>query len=863
MEGEAMEGELGDYAPDASTADLEGLTLQHLVEQELLGHTDQSGHLLMSLDQGPADFITVVTERTSNRPQGIDYAHDILHRLALTIVNETFSAERYGHPATVRWGATSAALEFRDAGRQLTRLADLVVDNLRRDPAEPRTSPPNNAPMHAHYRTWSHRWHGFFGQIVQGVLNHHDEEDRRTRAALQAREDYRRRLEEIQGDTLRVPLLDGVDGATTGHRQLHHCTLVILPQHQVVQKVEQNAGQMQLAGEPLEEVLAEVLGADAASTTTTTMVGWFPWTTSTSTTSVGEIELEEEVDFDGEDFNEAEPPEDHMQEDIDDAEADLREDLVADNGTGVGRIPGVGAPVAEVYHLLRSTGVIPGPRTNMGVDVRPARPSHDALGTPPWRRSTRLPRPKTPPRAPYPAPSILPGARGDVALCTFRGVGYRADYVHVDCVVPCTFRGVRCRADHTYLCGDYLLVLHVVIRGDDLCVDYLDHVDDLDHVDYLAYIAGCRDYFANYLDVVDYVGFFCFACMAVLLCFERHDYVYSYAFLSDLRVFWPLCHSVGSKRLGQEGFNETYRYMPDGNRLPSWNSVGRLDIGTESIIDRSKSMKAYVMDLFERYGSGEGNIEGVDMYNACYGGQAAGLCAQNWVESDRWDGRYGVAIAGDLLEVRHVRQRYTILWLRSHVRREEQFSASELELMSQLGVLLMPDHPIEELFRRFEGSGRFWSGLEPDLVAYGVLKEPEAALFMEYDGYWRHANRYGYKKDKEKNAALFSVGPPGSWVIRIGHFHRKPMGRNSLYVKVNNWQGDEYQSLTQTLGEVVRRMLSDLRTELDPALRLRLLRHQGDAWYFQKPAGGPTNSFRKLAQKCLKSTTSAFDKQGG
>ncbi|CAE7792809.1 Hmgcs1, partial [Symbiodinium microadriaticum] len=165
-------------------------------------------------------------------------------------------------------------------------------------------------------------------------------------------------------------------------------------------------------------------------------------------------------------------------------------------------------------------------------------------------------------------------------------------------------------------------------------------------------------------------------------------------------------------------------------------------------------------------------------------------------------------------------------WLRSHVRREEQFSASELELMSQLGVLLMPDHPIEELFRRFEGSGRFWSGLEPDLVAYGVLKEPEAALFMEYDGYWRHANRYGYKKDKEKNAALFSVGPPGSWVIRIGHFHRKPMGRNSLYVKVNNWQGDEYQSLTQTLGEVVRRMLSDLRTELDPALRLRLLRHQ-------------------------------------
>ncbi|CAJ1368933.1 unnamed protein product [Effrenium voratum] len=106
-------------------------------------------------------------------------------------------------------------------------------------------------------------------------------------------------------------------------------------------------------------------------------------------------------------------------------------------------------------------------------------------------------------------------------------------------------------------------------------------------------------------------------------------------------------------RMEKEGFNETWRYMPDGNRLPVWNSVGRLDIGSESLIDRSKSMKAYVMDLFERYGSGEGNIEGVDMYNACYGGQAAGLCAQNWVESDRWDGRYAVAIATDISDAPH------------------------------------------------------------------------------------------------------------------------------------------------------------------------------------------------------------------
>jgi len=101
-------------------------------------------------------------------------------------------------------------------------------------------------------------------------------------------------------------------------------------------------------------------------------------------------------------------------------------------------------------------------------------------------------------------------------------------------------------------------------------------------------------------------------------------------------------------RMESEGFNETYKYSEDGSMLNGWNAIGRLDIGSESLVDRSKSMKAYVMDLFERYGDGEANIEGVDMYNACYGGQAAGLCAQNWVESDRWDGRYGLAIATDI-----------------------------------------------------------------------------------------------------------------------------------------------------------------------------------------------------------------------
>jgi len=102
------------------------------------------------------------------------------------------------------------------------------------------------------------------------------------------------------------------------------------------------------------------------------------------------------------------------------------------------------------------------------------------------------------------------------------------------------------------------------------------------------------------------------------------------------------------ERMERVGFNETARFHPMNKTITPWHAFGRIDIGSESLIDRSKSMKSYVMDLFERYGDGEANIEGVDMYNACYGGQAAGLSVLNWIESDRWDGRYGLAIATDI-----------------------------------------------------------------------------------------------------------------------------------------------------------------------------------------------------------------------
>jgi 3-oxoacyl-[acyl-carrier-protein] synthase III len=75
-------------------------------------------------------------------------------------------------------------------------------------------------------------------------------------------------------------------------------------------------------------------------------------------------------------------------------------------------------------------------------------------------------------------------------------------------------------------------------------------------------------------------------------------------------------------------------------------SIGRIDVGTETIIDKSKSVKTTLMDLFAE--SGNFDIEGVDSKNACYGSTAALFNAINWVESRSWDGRNAIVVAGDI-----------------------------------------------------------------------------------------------------------------------------------------------------------------------------------------------------------------------
>lgn len=85
-------------------------------------------------------------------------------------------------------------------------------------------------------------------------------------------------------------------------------------------------------------------------------------------------------------------------------------------------------------------------------------------------------------------------------------------------------------------------------------------------------------------------------------------------------------------------YTKRHRYDID----PS--EVGRLEVGTETLVDKSKSTKTILMDLFP----GNTNIEGATIVNACYGGTAALLNACTWVESEGWDGRYAIVVAADI-----------------------------------------------------------------------------------------------------------------------------------------------------------------------------------------------------------------------
>lgn len=74
--------------------------------------------------------------------------------------------------------------------------------------------------------------------------------------------------------------------------------------------------------------------------------------------------------------------------------------------------------------------------------------------------------------------------------------------------------------------------------------------------------------------------------------------------------------------------------------------IGRLEVGTETLLDKSKSVKTVLMSLFQE--SGNHDIEGVTSINACYGATNALFNSLNWLNSPSWDGRYAVVVSSDL-----------------------------------------------------------------------------------------------------------------------------------------------------------------------------------------------------------------------
>ncbi|EDW02310.1 hydroxymethylglutaryl-CoA synthase 1 [Drosophila grimshawi] len=103
-------------------------------------------------------------------------------------------------------------------------------------------------------------------------------------------------------------------------------------------------------------------------------------------------------------------------------------------------------------------------------------------------------------------------------------------------------------------------------------------------------------------------------------------------FCSDREDVNSLCLTVVSRLLERHHIKHT--------------EIGRLEVGTETIVDKSKSVKSVLMQLFAE--SGNTDIEGIDTTNACYGGTAALFNALNWIESSSWDGRYALAVCADI-----------------------------------------------------------------------------------------------------------------------------------------------------------------------------------------------------------------------
>ena len=69
--------------------------------------------------------------------------------------------------------------------------------------------------------------------------------------------------------------------------------------------------------------------------------------------------------------------------------------------------------------------------------------------------------------------------------------------------------------------------------------------------------------------------------------------------------------------------------LEKNNIIPT--QIGKLEVGTETLIDKAKSVKTVLMQLFAS--SKNHDIEGVTQMNACYGSTNALFSVIDWVQS--------------------------------------------------------------------------------------------------------------------------------------------------------------------------------------------------------------------------------------
>jgi len=106
------------------------------------------------------------------------------------------------------------------------------------------------------------------------------------------------------------------------------------------------------------------------------------------------------------------------------------------------------------------------------------------------------------------------------------------------------------------------------------------------------------------------------------------------AFCTDLENAHSLALTVVSNLMEKMNFD--------------YSDIGRLTVSSETLVDKSKSIKSVLMKLFEK--SGNFDVEGVDYLNACYAGTAGLFDAVNWVQSEDWDGRRALVVCVDIAE---------------------------------------------------------------------------------------------------------------------------------------------------------------------------------------------------------------------